>query len=117
MKKECLNSKVENKKNKDNLLGPYTGSLGAYISISQKNTPYENEFLTIGIGYSIRATSYYVMRADYFPPKKSLFKKAKEKLTEKLKNVDLNPLPQPQPVPISIMPRISKKRKGLEDYI
>lgn len=64
--------------------------------------------LCTSLGCLCRTTADFVMRADYLPPRKSAFKRAKEKLTEILKEIELNPpIPVPQPafVPIPIEAR------------
>lgn len=64
-------------------------------------------------GCAIRSFSDYVMRAEYLPPRKSVFKRAKEKLAEKLQQTNLNPfpIPEPQQVPIRVL------NNCLEDYL
>jgi len=45
----------------------------------------------LGIGNCIRGSSHYVMRADYLPPRKSLFRRVKDKLVDKLNEGNLVP--------------------------
>lgn len=66
----------------------------------------------IGTGFSIRAASKYVMRADYLPPGKSVFERAKDKLVEKLKASTPVPVAQPSLVPVPI-----KYSPNFDDFI
>jgi len=55
---------------------------------------YDSGFVISGAGHVIRSSSYYVMRADYLPPRKNVFSRTKDKLVEKLQEVNLEPAPQ-----------------------
>lgn len=61
----------------------------------------ENDTLraVFGIGIGLRSASHYVMRADYLPPRKNVLSRAKDRLVKKLREVNLNPVPQPVPIP------------------
>lgn len=68
----------------------YSGSGWGACFISQPNI----ELNITGTGHAIRGASHFVMRADYLPPKKSAFRRAKDKLVEKLYEANLKPVPQ-----------------------
>jgi len=67
----------------------------------------------LSLGFAVRAGSYYVMRTDYLPPKKNVFSRARDKLTEMLQGINWNPLPQPVP---SLAP-VSGYHSSLENRV
>ncbi len=82
------------------IIGPTWISVGGVVDLegTVSNNPM---YFVLGTGNIVRGFSHYVMRADYLPPRKSIFKRAKEKLTEKLKEAAENSkgglVPKPQP--------------------
>ncbi len=83
---------------------PLLGSLGLLISASGAIIAYNSEkedsivkcSLT-SIGEFMWGASFYVMRANPLPPRKSAFSRAKDKLSEKLSSI-----PQTEPVAVPV---------------
>lgn len=108
---DCQNIEVNHyKKSTASVFGPMFILTGTFISLpfDVRNNgvlipdeTYTN--LALGIGNIIRGSSFYIMRADYLPPRKSVFKRAGERLTEIIKEIELNPpIPIPQPIPVRV---------------
>ena len=50
-----------------------------------------------GTGFGLRSLSHYVMRAEYLPPRKNVLSRAKDKLSEIVKEFKMPELPIPKP--------------------
>ena len=78
----CLDFRVESRKEADGKIGPLcaisAGFQGTFAITRQDYLEFTG-YLVAG-GNLIRSASFYVMRADYFPPRKSAIKKGMEKL-------------------------------------
>ena len=66
-------------------LGYSTDNVGCYI---------------VGIGHNLRALSNFVMCAEDLPPRKNVFVRAKNKIKEKLSEINWNIAPQPVQIPV-----------------
>lgn len=88
---EALDYEVEQyKKSKCETLGPiwlFAGGAHMFVGTSSGGT---NEIsidnYLMGSGHGLRASSYYIMRADYLPPRKNCISRAKDKLVEIVQN-------------------------------
>lgn len=96
----CLDSEVELEKECNAKLGPFWVLMAGLQGTSAITGPNYLEFTNylIAGGNLIRSASFYVMRADYFPPRKSAIKKGMEKLSEIIEQYKA-PDFQPAPVP------------------
>lgn len=93
----CLDFKVESRKEADGKIGPacaimvgFQGAMGA----TRSNDNFAG-YLIAG-GNLVRGASYYVIRVDYLPPRKSAVKRGLEKLAEIIEEYK-PPVLQPAP--------------------
>lgn len=70
------------------------GSLGYF----ERNRNWEDNFF-LASGHFLRSMSYYVMRTDYFPPRKSCVKRGLDKLDSILEEYRARPREVPIPTP------------------
>jgi len=99
LENSCLDFKVESWKNSAVFVGPMwviSGSCNGYFGMTRSDGLSSTNYL-IAFGNLVRSASFYVMRADYFPPRKSAIKKGLEKLAEIAESYKA---PQIQPVPV-----------------
>lgn len=88
----------ENYKERKNLISPVR--FGISGSLSFLSCPFDSVGSVImGVGVGISSFSDYVMRAEYLPPKKSIFLRAKDKLVDMISEIRA---PVPQPVPVQV---------------
>ncbi|MBI2632495.1 hypothetical protein HYW75_05815 [Candidatus Pacearchaeota archaeon] len=99
--KSLLDFRVELHKNNCKLGGPMfalISSLYFLPHISKRDADHAIADYSIAFGTTLRSFSFYVIRADYFPPRKSAIKKGLEKLAEiveSYKAPSIQPLPAP----------------------
>ncbi len=100
LENSCLDFIVENWKNSAAFLGPMWSIVGSFIGYTEmrRSDGLSSTNYLIAGGNLVRGASFYVMRADYFPPRKSAVKKGLEKLAEIAENYKA-PTFQPAPVP------------------
>ena len=91
-KSNCKDLAVENYKNGICKLFPAIWLSSAVIQGYPSGKSYADDILT-GTGNIIRASSYYIMRADSLPPKKHCLSRAKDKIKAKLAERRLTPQP------------------------
>lgn len=98
LENSCLDYRVELRKEADGRIGPawaiMAGFQGAFATRLNDNF---TGYLIAG-GNLIRSASFYVMRADYLPPRKSAVKRGLEKLAELIEEYK-PPVFQPMPAP------------------
>lgn len=69
------------------IVGPMYGAFsGVHSSMGEPNG------LVIGVGHGVRASSCYVMRADYLPPGKNVVDRVKDKLTDLVRESEVGGL-------------------------
>lgn len=100
----CLDSRVECYKGERRIVGGINaigGVFGFAIAANYKN-PDDKNFMNyvgtfmVGSGFLMEAASNYVMRADYFPPRKNCVRRGLDKLSEIVESYR----PQPTLAPI-----------------
>ncbi|MBP7708764.1 hypothetical protein KA107_03690 [Candidatus Pacearchaeota archaeon] len=101
MEKGLMDQRVENRKEDSRKLGNQIGAIGI-IQIYPNVVPTLEKTIgdyTCFSGMEAIALSYYVMRADYLPPRKNVLSRAKDKLVELLNQAEQ--VPQPAMVPVN----------------
>jgi hypothetical protein len=93
LKGGMLDLEVEKHKFANKMAGQFfLGSSLMFSALSKGDTLYNALWMAKG---GLMAPSFYVMRADSLPPRKSAFKRAREKISEMLRESQPQPAPSP----------------------
>lgn len=94
------------------LLGAFAGHCAVGSAclpfLSNKNSTLESTyFASIAVGVGMRSLSFYVMRADYLPPRRNCVARGWEKLEQRIAEYRAKPTHAPAPVAVPAAARTS----------